>query len=88
MITIISGISVFLLTILLLVSVLLVVKSHLTPSGKIKITINGEKDLEVEGGSTLLTTLSNNAIFLPSACGGGGTCIQCTCQVESGGGYK
>lgn len=86
MITIISGISVFLLTILLLVSVLLVVKSQLTPSGKIKITINGEKDLEVEGGSTLLTTLSNNGIFLPSACGGGGTCIQCTCQVESGGG--
>ena len=84
--TIISGISVFLLTILFLVTILLLVKSQLTPSGKIKITINGEKDLEVEGGSTLLTTLSNNGIFLPSACGGGGTCIQCTCQVNSGGG--
>ena len=84
--TIISGISVFLLTILFLVTILLLVKSQLTPSGKIKITINGEKDLEVEGGNTLLTTLSNNGIFLPSACGGGGTCIQCTCQVNSGGG--
>ena len=48
--------------------------------------INGEKEIEVDGGSTLLTTLSDQGIFLPSACGGGGTCIQCTCQVNSGGG--
>jgi len=50
------------------------------------IKINGEKEIEVEGGGTLLSTLGNAGIFLPSACGGGGTCIQCTCQVHSGGG--
>lgn len=76
----------FLAVILILVSMLLFVKAKLSPSGKLKITINGEKELEVNGGDTLLTTLSNNGIYLPSACGGGGTCIQCTCQVHSGGG--
>ena len=56
------------------------------PAGKIKLIINGEKELEVDGGNTVLTTLSDAGIFLPSACGGGGTCIQCTCQVHKGGG--
>ena len=84
--TIISSIAIFLLVILTLVSILLFAKAKLIPSGKVKISINGEKEIEVEGGSTLLNTLSNNGIFLPSACGGGGTCIQCTCQVNSGGG--
>jgi Na+-transporting NADH:ubiquinone oxidoreductase subunit F len=69
-----------------LVGVLLFVKTKLTPSGKITIKINGKKEIIVDGGNTLLTTLSNEGIFLPSACGGGGTCIQCTCQVSSGGG--
>jgi Na+-transporting NADH:ubiquinone oxidoreductase subunit F len=84
--TIISSMVVFLLVMLTLVSILLFTKAKLSPSGKIKITINGEKIIEVEGGNTLLTTLSNEGIFLPSACGGGGTCVQCTCQVHSGGG--
>ena len=84
--TIISSIAIFLLVILTLVSILLFAKAKLIPSGKVKISINGEKEIEVDGGSTLLNTLSNNGIFLPSACGGGGTCIQCTCQVNSGGG--
>jgi len=84
--TIVSSIVVFLLVILTLVSVLLFVKAKLSPSGKITIKINGEKEIIVDGGDTLLTTLSNEGIFLPSACGGGGTCIQCTCQVTSGGG--
>ena len=84
--TIVSSIVVFLLVILTLVSVLLFVKAKLSPSGKITIKINGEKEIVVDGGDTLLTTLSNEGIFLPSACGGGGTCIQCTCQVTSGGG--
>ena len=53
----------------------------MTPAGKLKL-INGEKELEVEG-NTVLTTLSDAGIFLPSA-GGGGTCIQCTCQVHKG----
>ena len=66
--------------------ILLFAKAKLMPSGTVKITINGEKEIEVGGGGTLLTTLSDNGIFLPSACGGGGTCIQCTCQVHSGGG--
>ena len=77
---------VFTIMILLLVSLLLFVKAKLSPSGKIKITINGEKTLEVDGGGTLLSTLGSSGIFLPSACGGGGTCIQCTCHVKSGGG--
>ena len=84
--TIVSSIVVFLLVILTLVSVLLFVKAKLSPSGKITIKINGEKEIIVDGGDTLLTTLSKEGIFLPSACGGGGTCIQCTCQVTSGGG--
>ena len=84
--TIISSIVVFLLVMLPLVSVLLFVKAKLAPSGKITIKINGEKEIEVDGGGTLLSTLSDEGIFLPSACGGGGTCIQCTCQVNSGGG--
>ncbi|MBG65412.1 MAG: NADH:ubiquinone reductase (Na(+)-transporting) subunit F [Flavobacteriales bacterium] len=84
--TIISSIAVFLTVIIALVSILLFTKARLTPSGKIKININGEKELEVEAGNTILTTLSDAGIFLPSACGGGGTCIQCTCQVHKGGG--
>ncbi len=84
--TIISSIVVFLLVILSLVGILLFVKTQLSPSGKITIKINGQQEIEVDGGSTLLTTLSNEGIFLPSACGGGGTCVQCTCQVNSGGG--
>ena len=84
--TIISSVAIFLTVIFSLVSVLLFVKSKLMPAGKVKISINGEKEIEVDGGSTLLNTLSNEGIFLPSACGGGGTCIQCTCQVHNGGG--
>ncbi len=80
-------IAAFLIVILVLVSMLLFVKAKLSPSGKITIDINnGERVLEVDGGGTLLSTLSNNGIFLPSACGGGGTCVQCTCHVLEGGG--
>lgn len=77
---------VFLLVILVLVLMLLFAKAKLSPSGKIKITINEDKVLEVDGGGTLLSTLGNAGIFLPSACGGGGTCVQCICQVHEGGG--
>ena len=78
---------IFLLTVVLaLTGILLLAKTFLVSSGKVKITINGEKTIEVDGGSTLLTTLGNEGIFLPSACGGGGTCVQCTCQVHAGGG--
>ena len=84
--TLIFALAAFLILILLLVGLLLFAKAKLSPSGKVKILINGEKTLEVDGGSTLLTTLGNHGVFLPSACGGGGTCVQCTCQVSSGGG--
>ena len=84
--TIIATVAAFLLITLLLVSLLLVVKQKLSPSGPVKITINGEREIEVASGSTLLATLGSNKVFLPSACGGGGTCIQCECHVLSGGG--
>ena len=83
---IITPILVCLSVVLTLTTILLLAKTFLVSSGKVKITINGDKTIEVDGGSTLLSTLSNQGIFLPSACGGGGTCVQCTCQVISGGG--
>lgn len=84
--TILLSIGFFLAVILLLVSLLLFVKAQLSPSGALTITINNEKKIEVEGGTTLLSALSTQGVFLPSACGGGGTCAQCICQVHSGGG--
>ena len=71
---------------LLLILVLLFVKEKLAPSGPVKIKINGGKEIEVSSGDSLLSTLSAQKIFLPSACGGGGTCIQCKCIIKEGGG--
>jgi Na+-transporting NADH:ubiquinone oxidoreductase subunit F len=80
-------IAIFLFVTLVLTAMLLFAKAKLSPKGKIKININhGDREIEVDGGGTLLSTLSNAGIFLPSACGGGGTCVQCKCQVLSGGG--
>ncbi len=84
--TIIATIGAFMVLVLLLVSVLLFAKSKLSPSGAVKLEINGEKTVEVDAGDTILTTLSNQKIFLPSACGGGGTCAMCKCRVLEGGG--
>ncbi len=81
-----ATVAAFLFVTLLLVALLLFVKQKLSPSGPVKITINGEKEIEVASGGSLLSTLGNSKIFLPSACGGGGTCIQCECKVLSGGG--
>ena len=84
---IIIAVVVFLLVILLLVGILLFAKKKLTPSGTVVININdGEKELIVEPGGTLLNALGENKIFLPSACGGGGTCAMCKCQVHDGAG--
>jgi Na+-transporting NADH:ubiquinone oxidoreductase subunit F len=80
------GSGIFLVVIMLLVILLLVAKAKLAPSGPVQIMINGEKEVSVESGSSLLATLANEKIFLPSACGGGGTCAMCKCQVFSGGG--
>ena len=81
-----TSIAVFLTITFLLVGMLLGVKARLLPSGPVKLLINGEKDVEVSSGGTLLSTLGDNKIFLPSACGGGGTCIQCKCIIKEGGG--
>ena len=84
---VVTSIAVFLLMVILLVSILLYAKKKLTPSGVVKVDINeGDTVLETNPGDTLLTTLGNNKIFLPSACGGGGTCAMCRCQVVDGGG--
>ena len=83
---IIASIVVFLVIILLLVVILLVAKKYLLPSGNVKVTINGENTVEVAAGGTLLGTLAENGIYLPSACGGKGSCAQCKCQVVEGGG--
>ena len=83
---ILASIGVFLVTILVLVVILLVAKNFLVASGNVKITLNGDNVMDVESGSTLLNTLSVNGVFLPSACGGKGSCGQCKCQVVEGGG--
>ena len=80
------AVAIFFGVILLLVILLLVAKAKLLPSGKVKITINGDKEVEVEQGGSLLQTLSTEKIYLPSACGGKGSCGQCKCQVVQGGG--
>jgi Na+-transporting NADH:ubiquinone oxidoreductase subunit F len=88
MIITLSSVIVFVIIIILLVTILNIAEKKLLPQGAVKILINGdnEKSPSVSPGSTLLTTLSNQKIFLPSACGGGGTCGMCTCKVHSGGG--
>lgn len=78
--------AIFLVIILLLVILLLWVRAKLVPSGPVKITINDDKVIEANAGSSLLSTLSSQNIFLPSACGGGGTCAMCKVQVHEGGG--
>ena len=69
-----ASIAVFLVIILLLVVILLVAKKYLVPSGEVKVTINGDKTLTVGQGSSLLSTLAEQGIYLPSACGGKGSC--------------
>lgn len=83
-----TAIVAFTIVILLLVFILLYAQSKLVQSGDVNIVINGDEKnpLVASGGSTLLSTLSSQKIFLPSACGGGGTCAMCKCVVEEGGG--
>ena len=84
---IIISVIAFLVVTLILVGLLLFAKAKLTPSGTVKININnGSKVLEVAPGGSLLSTLGNEKIFLPSACGGKGSCGQCKCRVLEGGG--
>lgn len=83
--TILISVAVFTIVILLLVVLLLYAKKKLTPEGDITLKIN-DREMTVSPGSTVLSTLSGNGIFLPSACGGMGTCGMCKCQVLDGGG--
>jgi Na+-transporting NADH:ubiquinone oxidoreductase subunit F len=83
---IIAGITVFLLITFLLVGLLLYAKAKLLPQGEVQLNINSEKTLTVEPGSNLLSTLADHRIFLPSACGGSGSCGMCKCRVLEGGG--
>jgi len=83
---ILIAVGVFLAVILLLVIILLIAKRYLVASGNVKVTINGDKEYSVPAGGTLLATLGEAGVHLPSACGGKGSCGQCKCQVLSGGG--
>ena len=85
---VITSIVAFTLIIMMLVFILLFAQSKLVQSGPVNIIINGDsaKPLVAAAGTTLLNTLSAQKIFLPSACGGGGTCAMCKCIVEEGGG--
>ena len=80
------AVAVFLAVILTLVGLLLFARKKLVPQGAVELTINDERELTVDPGSSILSTLSANKIFLPSACGGGGTCGMCRCRVVEGGG--
>ncbi len=85
--TLITSMVITVIIILVLVAILLIIKTVITPKGTIKIDINnGKKDLNVTPGGTLMGTLADNQIFLPSACGGKANCGQCKVQVISGGG--
>lgn len=82
---ILTSIAVFLFIILLLTMILLYARRKLTPQGEVTLKIN-EEEKKVDPGGTILSTLSSMDIYLPSACGGGGTCGMCKCQVLEGGG--
>lgn len=84
--TIITGVGIFLAITLLLVMVLLVAKHFLVHSGDVEITVNGEKSFNVPAGDSLLSTMASQNVFLPSACGGKGSCGQCRVKVVAGGG--
>jgi Na+-transporting NADH:ubiquinone oxidoreductase subunit F len=84
--TIIFGVGMFTAIVLLLVALILFARSQLVSTGAVQILINGEKTITVAAGGKLLQTLSEAKLFLPSACGGGGTCAQCKCIITEGGG--
>lgn len=83
---IIISITSFMMIMLIMIILLIIVKQTISHQGLVKITINNKKIIQVKSGNSLLSTLTNYNFFLPSACGGGATCLQCKCQVISGGG--
>jgi len=84
--TFILGICLFTVIVLALVTIILAARSRLVSEGNVNITINGEKTISVPAGGKLLQTLAAQKLFVPSACGGGGTCAQCRVKVLEGGG--
>ena len=84
--TILTALIVIVVVILLLVALLLVLRAKLIPQGNVTVTINDDKKLTVPTGGTLISTLAEQHIYLPSACGGKGSCGQCKCRVLEGGG--
>lgn len=84
--TLIAGVGIFLVITLLLVAILLVAKKFLVHSGDVAINVNNSKTFNAPAGGSLLTTMASCDVFLPSACGGKGSCGQCRVQVETGGG--
>jgi Na+-transporting NADH:ubiquinone oxidoreductase subunit F len=84
--TIVFGVGMFTAIVLLLVAIILFARSRLVSAGDVHILVNGEKEITVPAGGKLLQTLSEANLFLPSACGGGGTCAQCKCIILEGGG--
>ncbi len=86
MTTFVLGVLLFTLIVLALVSIIIAARSKLVSTGNVNITINGEKTISVPAGGKLLQTLAAEKLFVPSACGGGGTCAQCRVRGHSGGG--
>lgn len=84
--TVLGGVGIFLVMTLLLVVILLVAKKYLVSSGNVTVTINNDKKVEVASGVPLLSAMATKDVFLPSACGGKGSCGQCKVQVTAGGG--
>ena len=80
------GIILFTMIVLALVGIILAARSRLVSTGNVNITINGEKTISVPAGGKLLQTLADQKLFVPSACGGGGTCAQCRVRIHEGGG--
>ena len=81
-----AGVLVFTVVVLALVSLILLARKQLIPSGDVKILINGEKEIAVSQGGKLMGALADQGIFVSSACGGGGTCAQCVVKIHEGGG--
>lgn len=84
--TVLSSVGIFLIVTLVLVAILLIAKHYLVKSGKVKINMNDSKEISVEAGKSLLSSLADSGVFLSSACGGKGSCGQCRVQVLEGGG--
>lgn len=84
--TVLSSVGIFLIITLVLVAILLIAKHYLVKSGKVKINMNDSKEISVEAGKSLLSSLADSGVFLSSACGGKGSCGQCRVQVLEGGG--